>query len=105
MGVTGAVAGGNVPPSLNAHTVDPEIVAMYCSPSISYAVVGPPAAPVWNCHTRLPVFGSSASRLPSPDTWKSSPPAVVIAPLGRPGLYSFLQTILFVRLSMAATTP
>ena len=53
-----ADACATVPPSLNAHTPAGAIAAMYCSPSISYDSGGPPVAPIWNCHSRLPVFAS-----------------------------------------------
>ena len=38
------------------------------------------APPVWNCHSGLPLFASSAKKLPSFDPLNTSPPAVDITP-------------------------
>src|SRR5438034_10940572 len=80
------------------------VVAMYCSPSISYEIV--PAwlgAPIWKRHNSSPVAASRPTNQPSICVWNSRSVAVTsgLCCLERSNSIAIYQTTLAVELSTA----
>ena len=70
--------------------------------------IGPwhPVSPVSNCQSIAPVLALKTWNLPSGSLWSINPPAVAVAPLpAHCAMVRCCHAILFVRVSMAASTP